>query len=156
MLARDLMSKPPLSVTPETTLEEAARLMRERNFGSVLVVDAAGLLVGILTVTDFAAKTGSIPFSMMTSPTVLGRFLGKEGVERIYEEARRETVGAHMSGDVASMAEDAPVERIVQTMLQRRINHVPIVRDGKPVGVVARQDLLKMLAGGMDPGNPPS
>lgn len=153
-----IMTRPPITVTPETSLADAAEIMLDRGVGSLIVVDAGGELVGIVTDSDFAARRAGIPFSTLHRPQVLGEWLGEEGVERVFREARRRTVGEVMSAHVHAVGSDDTVERVLHLMLDRNIKHVPIVDDGRPVGMVARHDLLKMLmralpgAGSSEPG----
>ncbi|MFW6083891.1 MAG: CBS domain-containing protein [Gemmatimonadota bacterium] len=140
-----IMSVPPVTVAPDASLSEAAELMLDRSVGSLLVVDSDGQLIGIVTDTDFAARRAGIPFSTLRRPQVLGQWLGEEGVERVYEEARRRSVGEVMSRQVHSVAPDASVEQVLRTMLDRDIKHVPVVEEGRAVGMIARHDLLKMM-----------
>src|SRR5690606_12682819 len=95
-----IMSRPPVSVPPDTSLAEAARLMLERGVNSLLVVETGDELSGIVTDSDFAARRAGIPFSTVHRPQVLGQWLGEDGVERVYREARRRTVGEVMSPQV--------------------------------------------------------
>lgn len=140
-----IMARPPITVTRETSLADAAELMLDRGVGSLIVVDATGDLVGIVSDSDFAARRAGIPFSTIHRPQVLGEWLGEEGVERVFREARRRTVGDVMSPHVHSVESDDTVEHVLHLMLDRNIKHVPVVDDGRPVGMVARHDLLKML-----------
>lgn len=141
----EIMSRPPVTVAEECDLASAAELMLRERIGSLLVVDGAGELAGILTESDFAAKRARIPFSTFELPKVLGEWLGREGIERVYEEARRRRVGEVMSRPVRTVPEDGSLSDVLRLMLERQIKHVPVVRDGHPVGVIARHDLLKLL-----------
>lgn len=147
MLARDIMTTPVVTVRPTDDLETAARLMVDRSIGSLPVVDDSGRLVGILTESDFQAHEGLAPFSLLAMPKLFGRLLDVEGMERIYAEARRTPVSKVMRAKPHTLPEDASVEAVARLMLDRRCRHVPIVQDGKPVGMVARRDLMRVLAG---------
>lgn len=140
-----IMTRPAVTVAPGTSLAEAAELMLDKGVGSLLVVDEAGRLTGILTDSDFAAKRAGIPFSTFRMPQVLGQWLGPDGVERVYREARRRTVGEIMSSPVHSVAANASVPEVLRLMLERDIKHVPVVHDGRPFGMIARHDLLKLM-----------
>ena len=140
-----IMSRPPITVGPDDTLAEAARRMLDAGVGSLLVVDEEGDLIGIITETDFCARRAGIPFSTLHRPQVLGEWLGEEGVERVYQEARRRTVQRAMSPKVHSVGPGDTVERVLRLMMERDLKHVPVVESGKPIGVVARHDLLKMV-----------
>lgn len=140
------MSRPAISVPPDASLAEAAELMLEKGVGSLCVVDRAGRLEGILTDSDFSGRQVGIPFSTFRAPQVLGRWLGPDGVEEVYREARRRSVGEIMSSPVHSVEEGAGLSAVLRVMLDHDIKHVPVVREGRPVGMVARHDLLKLLA----------
>ena len=108
-----IMTRPPVTVPPDMSLADAAELMLDAGVGSLLVVDRAGDLVGIVTDSDFAARRVGLPFSTLHRPQVLGEWLGEEGVERVYREARRRTVGDVMSGRIYSVSVDESVERVL-------------------------------------------
>ena len=146
MLARDIMSKPVVQIHRDEDLEAAARAMLEHDIGSVAVVDEGGLLVGILTETDFQGRSGVAPFSMFSMPKLFGRYIDMDGLERIYAEARTIPVHKVMQASPATLPEDAKVEDVARVMVEKKVRHVLIVRDRRPVGMVARRDLLRMLA----------
>ncbi len=148
MIVRELMVQPVIVVREGTTLEEVARTLLERRIGCVPVVDAQGRLTGIVTESDFAAKEQGIPFcafSIYRHPQVLGEWLPREGVDRLYRQARTMTAKDIMSTQVVTASDDEPIEEIIQRMLEHKVHRIPVVRDGKPVGMVARRDLLLMM-----------
>ncbi|WP_105317930.1 CBS domain-containing protein [Thermus tenuipuniceus] len=145
MKAKDAMTSPAVGVSPEATLEEVARLMLERRIGSVLVVDEAGRLVGIVTESDFLKERG-IPFSTFRAPMLLGRFLGKDGLEQVVAEARRTKAKEIMSSPVHAVGLEEPLARVLELMLDYDINHVPVVdAEERPLGIITRFDLLRLL-----------
>lgn len=139
------MSQPAVTVSREASLAKAAELMLERGVGSLVVVDEEGRLIGILTDSDFADRKAGIPFSTFRMPQVLGKWLGPDGIERVYREARVRRVGEIVSTPVHSVAEEASVADVLRLELERDIKHVPVVREGRPVGLIARHDLLKLM-----------
>jgi CBS domain-containing protein len=142
------MTKPVLTVSAEASLEEVARIMLERNIGCVPVVNQREELCGIVTESDFTGKERTFPFSPMSiygHPQVLGEWLPKQGVERIYEAARTRKVREIMTTCVATTTEDQPVEEVVRQMVNRNLHRIPVVRDNKPVGIVTRHDLLRLM-----------
>lgn len=143
--ARDLMATPARSVDPDATLEEVARLMLEHEIGSVLVLDAAGELVGIVTDSDFAARPARLPFSTFSAPKVMGEWLADRELARIYEEARRRSVSEIMTRRVHTVEEATPLAEILQLMLEHDVKHVPVLRGKEAVGVVSRHDLLRLI-----------
>jgi CBS domain-containing protein len=148
MQVSEIMSQPVITAREETSLEDIARLILENNIGGVPVVRADGSISGFITESDFAAKEEPIPFSTFRAPQVLGNWLSKQGIERIYESARNRRAVEIMSVPVVTLPEDAGIEAAVELMLEHDINRIPIVRDGKPVGIIARHDLLRLIVNG--------
>jgi CBS-domain-containing membrane protein len=91
------MQQPVKSVTEQTTLLEIAQLMLEHRIGSVLVVDGTGVLKGIITETDFAAKEKGIPFSTFRGPQLFHQWMDGSNLEELYREARTLTAGEIMT-----------------------------------------------------------
>ncbi len=146
MDARDIMTRPVVTVRPETSLAEVARALVEHRIGCVPVTDEQGRLRGIVTQTDFAAKERGAPFSVETLPQLFSRLMPREAVERAHEEARTTTAAEVMISGVITAEEDTPAEEVARRMLHYDIEHIPVVRDGVPVGIVSRHDLLRMIA----------
>lgn len=148
MKVRQIMVQPVVVVHEHTTLEEIARIMLERRIGCLPVVNDRGELCGIVTESDFTAKERGIPFSTFRAPQILGQWMTKEGIERIYGAARTMTAREIMTIRVITVTEEQSVEEVVQHMLRHRIHRIPVVRGAAPVGIVARHDILKLMAQG--------
>lgn len=145
MKVKEIMTQPVLAAKENSTLEDIARVMLESGIGAMLVVDGNGKLSGIITESDFMAKDRGIPFSTLRAPQLFGQWLSGEGVERIYEAARRTTARQIMSKRVLTINEDDSIEKLLELMLNHDLKRVPVVRDGAPVGIIARHDILKMM-----------
>lgn len=147
MKVNEIMASPAITVGESTSLEDVARLMLDKGIGCVPVVDEEGKIAGIVTEASFAAKSKGIPFSTFRAPQLLGRWLSDTSVANIYAEARQTPVSEIMVKNVVTIEEDDSVNRAVELMLEHDINRVPVVRDGRPIGIVARHDLLRLMAG---------
>jgi CBS domain-containing protein len=147
MEVRTIMMRPVVVVREDTTLEEMARMMLERHIGCVPVVNDRGEICGIVTESDFTAKQRGIPFSTFRAPQILGQWMPKQGIERIYEAARTMTAREIMTARVVTVTEEKSVEEVVELVLRHNIHRVPVVRDAVPVGIVARHDILKLMVG---------
>lgn len=144
MKVKEIMSQPVITVTEDATLEEIARIMLEHGIGCVPVVDGQNKIVGIITHADFIAKEKGLPFSFFRAPQLLGQWL-KEGAETIYETAKTMTAKEIMTKNPITLSKDDLVKTLLEKMLSHKITHITIVQDGIPIGIVARQDLLKMM-----------
>ena len=129
----------------DDSLEAAARVMTEHRVRGLPVVNEDGKLSGFLSVSDYLAKEKSLPFSRFQAPQLFGKWVGREGIEKIYEAARTTPVKDVMSRKVITVTEDDTVEKLVELMVTRDINRIPVIRDGVPVGIVARFDLLRLM-----------
>ena len=120
--------------------------MLEGNFRGLPVVDEQGKLCGFLSVSDYTAKEKGIPFSTMHAPQLFGKWISSAGIEAMYEEARATPVKEIMSRNVIYVTEDDSVDKVLRLMLERDLNRIPVVRDDRPVGIVARYDMLRLMA----------
>jgi len=149
MIVREIMVCPPITVPEDCSLADAAKLMLERKIGCLLVVNGKAELTGIVTDSDFVAKEKGLPFSLSRFPRLLGEWLPVAGAERIYKAAAGVPVREIMSSTVITLAEEDTLETLLQRMLQTGRHRLPVVRNGKPVGIVARHDLLRLMLKGM-------
>jgi CBS domain-containing protein len=148
------MTQPAFTVSRETSVAEVARLMVERQIGCVLVVDAHGKLRGIITQTDFGPSDQGLPYSMEAVLQTFSRPLSHEAMEGVRQGARKLTAKDIMITEVITGDEETPVEEMARQMLRYDIDHIPVVRDQAPVGVVARHDFLRMIAAGVPRARP--
>jgi CBS domain-containing protein len=151
MKARELMTQPVVTVGPETSLAEVGRIMIERRIGCVPVVDEHGRLCGIITDADFAANERGLSFASLLVPQVFSDAMPPEAVERVRREAEMTAAKEIMTTRVITAAEETPAEEVARQMLRHNIDHVPVVMEGGPVGLVSRHDLLRMIIGETKP-----
>jgi CBS domain-containing protein len=146
MKVGDIMKQPVVTVREDATLEEVAQTMLDHRVWGLPVVNDRGEMTGILTESDFVAKEVGVPFSRIRAPQLFGNWIGKEEIEKLYEAARTLKAIDVMSYPVVAVTEDEPVDNVVQLMVSRGFNRIPVVRGSVPVGIIARNDLLKMMA----------
>jgi CBS domain-containing protein len=143
--AADLMTPGVVTVRPETPLRAAIRLMLDGGFSGMPVVDETGKAIGMLTEGDL------IRWTEQQSPRARwwldmladGYELSTEFVAAIRDEHAK--VRAAMSLQVVGVAENAPARDVAKLLAGRGIKRVPVLRDGKPVGIVTRRDLVNAL-----------
>ena len=146
MRARDVMVRAVATTTPETTVEKVARLMINLRISGVPVLDRNGQLAGIVTEGDLLrrAETGTERKRSRWSRWFSAN--SRLAAEYIKSHARR--VEDVMTREVVRVGELASLDEIAQLMETKRIKRVPVVHDGKIVGIVGRADLLQVLASG--------
>jgi CBS domain-containing protein len=130
---REVMSSPVVTVPPGMPLKEVARVLVKRGISAVPVVDN-GALVGILSEADL------VPLELVPDPRAHLAPLpeASQTASRIASEA--------MTRDVIALPEEADVADAGRLMLERRIKSIPVLRGRRVVGIVARRDLLEVLA----------
>jgi CBS domain-containing protein len=141
------MTRPVLTIRRDTSLAEAAQIMVDRQVGSIAVVDAHGKLCGIITQSDFGPNEQGVPFSMEAVLQLFSSRQSEEAMKRVRETARKASASDIMVTEVVTSDEDTPIEDLARQMLRYDIDHIPVVSDGVPVGIVARHDFLRMIAG---------
>src|SRR5262245_55691974 len=144
MRAMDIMTSEVITVGEDATVPEAAKLMAERGISAVPVVDRENQVVGMVSEGDLLhrAETGterrrSWWLDMMSSTNKLA---GE------YIKSHSGKVKDVMTSDVLSVMEETPVADVAVLLETNRIKRVPVVRDGKIVGIVSRANLVRALA----------
>jgi acetoin utilization protein AcuB len=139
MLVRERMTSPAVTITPETPFQEALKLMRDKKFRRLPVVDSAGKIVGIVSERDMLHASPSPATSL--SVWEVNYLLWKLKISDI------------MTHNVLTLQQDTPIEDAANLMVTHKIGGVPIVDDsGKVVGVITETDIFRafveMLGGG--------
>lgn len=143
MRVSEIMTSPVVAIDPSTTVAHAARLMLDGHISGLPVVDAAKKLVGVVTESDFLRRgeLGTERKRPRWLEFIVGS--GREADEYVHANSRR--VAEVMSHDPVSIMPDASLEDVVKLMTSRRIKRLPVLADGKLVGIVARSDLMRAM-----------
>lgn len=148
MLARDVMTSVVVTVNSDARVEDIAKLLLERGISAVPVLDFAGRLVGIVSEGDLMRRRENDTerhrswwLNLLASP---------EDRAREYVKVHGQTADDVMTRDVITVGEDTPVGEVAEILEKRRIKRVPVVREGKVVGIVSRANLLHGLAAHKD------
>ena len=151
LTAADLMTREVITVHPETPLREAALAMVRARIGGMPVVDSNGELVGIFSEGDLVRWTEDLGERQSWWLNMLadGFDLAPEFLEQVRSEHAR--VRAVMNKQVVSVSEQTPAREIAKLMAQHSFKRVPVLRDGKLVGIVARADLVRAVAESVKP-----
>lgn len=110
-----------VTVSPDETIQNVAKLMKKKHIGSVIVTEGEKI-VGVFTERDIANKI--VP----------------EGVN-----AAKTAVSKHMTRNPLTVDREDPIEKVFELLSRRRFRHVPITDDGKPVGMVSLSDFAGVL-----------
>ncbi len=129
---REIMTVDPVTVHPETSLPDAAQLMRARKIRRLPVVDDRGALVGI--VTDRDVKEASPSPATSLSVWELTYLLARTPVRDV------------MRKTVITLAPEDPVEHAALLMREHKIGGLPVMDQGRVVGIVTESDLFRLFA----------
>ncbi len=131
MLVGARMSKPVITITPDTPVQEALALMRKESIRRLPVVDKRGKLVGIVSDTDLHNASPSQATSL--SVWEINYLLSKITVEKV------------MAKKLITVTEDTLIEDAARIMADNKIGGLPVVRDGGVVGIITETDLFKVF-----------
>ncbi len=144
MQVRDVMTRNVVSVKADDSILSAARLMLQNRISGLPVLDANGALVGVVTEGDFLRRgeLGTTKRRPRWVEFLLGP--GKLAQEYVHQSGRK--VFDVMTRDPHTVSEDDTLESVVTQMERHRVKRLPVMRDGKLVGIISRANLLHALA----------
>jgi len=144
MLVQDIMTSPAITTTTSCSVAEAAKLMLDNRISGLPVVDANGALVGVVSEGDFLRRSElnterkrSWLLEWLTSS-------GKIAAEYVRTHGRR--VEEVMTAQVSTIAPTASISDAVRLMERQDIKRLPVVENGRLVGIISRSDLLRALS----------
>ena len=142
MRVREVMTETVLTIAPETSIREAARLLVEHRISGVPVCDAEGNVLGVLSEGDILYKehdpredhpVGPLSWIVDGWPSAAG------------SKAAALTAAQAMTAPALTVAPYAAVTEAARIMAERQVNRLPVVKDEKLVGIVTRSDLVRAI-----------
>jgi CBS domain-containing protein len=120
LTARDIMTDRVVTIGPDAFLQEAIEVITAMQVSGLPVVDSQGRLIGIIT--EFALLTTAYDATTAC-----------------------ETVGQHMTVDVLTVNADDPIRKVADQFIVHRVRRVPVLENGRIVGLITRRDVLKAV-----------
>jgi CBS domain-containing protein len=145
MLVKELMVSPVITVKSNNTLEHVAKIMIKNRIGCLPVVDNEGKMLGIITEAEFTAEKSTFPFSRVNAPKLFGKWMLKENIEDMYKSAKTMKAEEIMNTSYVYVDKDDSIFDLLNTMIDNNVFRMPVLKDGKPVGIITRHDLLKLI-----------
>ncbi|KPJ75360.1 MAG: hypothetical protein AMJ54_15215 [Deltaproteobacteria bacterium SG8_13] len=143
---KDIMTREVITVTPDTEILKAAALLLEKRINGLPVVDKAGQLVGILCQSDLVVQQKKIPLPSLF--TLLEGFVPLTSMKRIDREVEKiaaVTVSQAMTPRPVIVHPQTGIEEVAALMADKKYHTLPVVEDGRLVGIVGKEDVLKTL-----------
>jgi CBS domain-containing protein len=144
MHAVDVMVRDVVTVHPDIDVADAIKLLSEHDISALPVVDEAGNLIGMLSEADLIhrAEIGTEKHR----PWWLEAVTGATTLAEEFAKSHGKKVGEVMTDGVITVTEETPLSEIAALFERKRIKRVPVVKDGKLVGIVSRSNLIQALA----------
>ena len=143
MIASDVMTRKIISIDPDSTVLQAARLMLQHRISGLPVLDKNGKLVGVLSEGDFLRRRETK--TERHRSRWLEFLMGPGTMATEYTHSHGNRVAEVMTTDVQSVEDSTPLEDIVDLMEKHRIKRVPVLCGGELVGIITRSNLMHAM-----------
>lgn len=148
VLVEQAMTPDPVTVTPETSVTDVAKIMVEKNIGGLPVVTTDGDMVGIVTESDLIVQDSDVKFPSFVSflsgyifvPGSLHRF------DEHFRKAVAATAGEVMTEKVETVDASDPVEHAATVMTHKKMKRFPVIKDGQLVGILTMADIVRLIS----------
>ena len=143
---KDIMTKDLITVSSGTEIAHATKLLLEKRINGIPVVDEMGRLVGILCQSDLIAQQKKLPIPSFF--TFLDGFIPLTSTKQIEREAQKisaTTVAHAMTPNPVTVRPETSIEEVAALMVGKNLHTLPVVDEGKLVGIVGKEDVLKTL-----------
>ncbi|MBU4489768.1 MAG: CBS domain-containing protein [Actinobacteria bacterium] len=142
------MTADPITVSPETSVTDVARIMVDKGIGGVPVVGESGELLGIVTESDLIVHDSDVEFPSFVH-FLTGYVFVPGSLHRFEEKFRRavaNTAGEVMTAEPLTVEVTDPVEDVATTMSNKKMKRFPVMREGKLVGIITMADIVRLIS----------
>jgi CBS-domain-containing membrane protein len=147
--AQDIMTRSVITVSPDTDITQATRILLENRINGLPVVDAEKRLVGIVCQSDMIAQQKRIPLPSLF--TLLDGYISLTSAKQFEKEVQKiaaTRVEQAMTPNPVTVGLGTSVEDIASLMVEKKLHTLPVVDKGKLVGVIGKEDMLRTLMSG--------
>jgi CBS-domain-containing membrane protein len=144
--AKDIMTTKLITVSPEMEIVHATKLLLDNRINGVPVTDETGKLVGILCQSDLVAQQKKLPVPSFF--TFLDGLISLSSMKQLEKEVRKIaaiTVAQAMTPNPVAVRPDTGIEEVAALMVDNNFHTIPVVEEGKLVGIVGKEDILRTL-----------
>ena len=143
---KDIMTKELITVSPDTEIVHATKLLLENRINGVPVTDETGKLVGILCQSDMIAQQKKLPVpSFFTFLNGLITLSSMKQFEKQVQKIAATTVAHAMTPNPVTVRPDTNIEEVAALMVDNNFHTIPVVDEGELVGIVGKEDILRTL-----------
>lgn len=146
--AADIMTRDVITVTAATSVKELAKILTENSISGVPVVDEGGFVIGVATESDLIDQNKKI--HIPTVVTILDSVFYLESPNRMEEEMLKiagSTVADIYCSEIITVTMDTPVDELATIMSEKSIHTLPVLDNGKLVGVIGKKDIIRSVIG---------
>ena len=154
---KDVMTADVVTISPDTEITLAAKILLEKRINGVPVIDAEGKLVGILCQSDLVAQQKAFPVPSVF--TLLDGFMPLTSIKRLEKEIEKiaaVTVADAMTPDPVTVGPETTIEEVASMMVDKNFHTLPVMEDDTLVGIVGKEDVIKILIPAADDEKSPS
>ncbi len=144
LTVKNIMTRDPITISPDTEIVHAAKLLLEKGINGIPVVDKKGELVGIICQSDLIAQQKRLPIPSIF--TLLDGFIplaSTKHFEKAVQKIAATTVADAMTPNPVTVQTDTSIEELASLMVDKSFHTLPVVDEGKLVGVVGKEDVLR-------------
>jgi CBS domain-containing protein len=145
MIAKDIMTAPAITITPDTPVQEIAELLLERRISGVPVV-TGGEVVGMVNEGDLLRRPEIGTDGDPPERSWMARLIEPDQFPDDYVQSHASKARDIMSRQMVLVTEDTPVPQLASIFAARDIRRIPVLRDKQLIGIVTRADLIRALA----------
>lgn len=144
--AKDIMNPQVATVSPEAGISETVRILLEKRINGLPVVDPKGRLVGIICQSDLIAQQKRMPIpSVFTLLDGLIPLKSSKDLDREMAKIAAIRVAQAMTENPVTVSPETTLEEIATLMVEKKFHTLPVVEEGKLVGVIGKEDVLRTL-----------
>lgn len=138
MRIREIMAQNVITVTPDTPLREAGRILKEKRISGIPVIESDGRIVGVITITDILKIIKEIYQWQQIEKSSTGLKIS----DLIETQNLNKKVGDVMTKSVYTLEPDRDANELMRLVFTKNIHTIPITENGRLVGVVGKHDLI--------------
>ena len=148
---KDIMTREVITVSLDTEIVHTTKLLLENHINGVPVTDGTGKILGILCQSDLIAQQKKLPIPSFF--TFLNGFVTTTSMKHIEKQIQKiaaTTVAQVMTPNPTTVQPDTDIEEVASLMVDKNFHTIPVVDEGKLVGIVGKEDILRTLVPGSE------